>query len=64
MKLHSHWRPSTSYRVRAALNLKGAQASAEYAALNPGRGVPRLVLEDGTVLTQSPPTPTNNQVHR
>jgi maleylacetoacetate isomerase/maleylpyruvate isomerase len=66
MKLYSHWRSSTSYRVRAALNLKGArhetvpvdlaagaQASAEYALLNPGRGVPTLVLEDGTALTRS-----------
>lgn len=66
MKLYSYWRSTTSYRVRAALNLKGlryetvpvdlvagAQAAAEYAALNPGRGVPTLVLADGTVLTQS-----------
>ena len=66
MKLFSYWRSTTSYRVRAALNLKrlpyetvpvdlvaGEQRSPEYTALNPGRGVPALVLDDGTVLTQS-----------
>lgn len=66
MKLYSYWRSTTSYRVRAALNLKGlgyetvpvdlmagAQRSSDYAAINPGRGVPALVLDDGTVLTQS-----------
>ena len=66
MKLYSYWRSSTSYRVRAALNLKGlsygtvpvdlvagAQREAEYLALNPGAGVPALELNDGTVLTQS-----------
>lgn len=66
MKLFSYWRSTTSYRVRAALNLKevpyetvpvdlvaGAQTDPEYTALNPGAGVPTLVLNDGTVLTQS-----------
>ena len=66
MKLYSYWRSSTSYRVRAALNLKGIeydivpvdllagdQTSESYLALNPGAGVPSLVLDDGTVLTQS-----------
>ncbi len=66
MKLYSYWRSSTSYRVRAALNLKGVsyetvpvdlvageQLSGDYAALNPARGVPVLVLDDGTALTQS-----------
>ncbi|MDF1726761.1 MAG: maleylacetoacetate isomerase [Sulfitobacter sp.] len=66
MKLYSYWRSTTSYRVRAVLNLKGvsydtipvnlvegAQREADYTALNPGAGVPTLVLEDGTVLTQS-----------
>lgn len=66
MKLYSYWRSTTSFRVRAALNLKGlsydivpvdlvsgAQCDAAYARLNPGKGVPTLVLEDGTVLTQS-----------
>ena len=66
MKLYSYWRSTTSYRVRAALNVKGVvydteavdlvagdQRADEYVALNPGKGVPTLVLEDGTVLTQS-----------
>jgi maleylacetoacetate isomerase len=66
MVLYSYWRSTTSYRVRIALNLKGleyetrsidlvagAQRSDEYAALNPGQGVPTLVLQDGSVLTQS-----------
>ncbi len=66
MKLYSYWRSTTSYRVRAALHLKGlafetipvdliagAQRDPDYAALNPGQGVPTLVLDDGTVLTQS-----------
>ena len=66
MKLYAYWRSTTSYRVRMALNLKGVeyetvpvdlvageQRSEAYLALNPGGGVPSLVLEDGTVLTQS-----------
>ncbi len=66
MTLYAYWRSTTSYRVRAALNLKGLtyetlpvdlvagdQHSPDYAALNPGLGVPTLVLDDGTVLTQS-----------
>ncbi|MEM6938753.1 MAG: maleylacetoacetate isomerase [Pseudomonadota bacterium] len=64
--LYSYWRSTTSVRVRAALNLKGvdydtraidlvagAQKDPDYAKINPGQGVPSLVLEDGTVLTQS-----------
>ncbi len=66
MKLYSYWRSTTSYRVRAALNLKGIvyetlpvdlvagdQRATEYLALNPGAGVPTLVLDVGTVLIQS-----------
>lgn len=66
MILYSYWRSTTSLRVRAALNLKGldyeirpvnlldgVQKTADYAALNPVKAVPTLVLEDGTVLTQS-----------
>ena len=66
MKLYTYWRSTTSYRVRVALNLKGIgyapvpvnlvageQSAADYAALNPALGVPTLVLDDGTVLTQS-----------
>lgn len=66
MKLYSYWRSTTSYRVRIALHLKGVafetisvdlvagdQRAAEYTAINPGAGVPALVLGDGRVLTQS-----------
>jgi maleylacetoacetate isomerase/maleylpyruvate isomerase len=66
MKLYSYWRSTTAYRVRAALNLKGVayetvpvnlvkgeQRDPDYVALNPSAGVPTLVLDDGTVLTQS-----------
>ncbi|WP_341864224.1 maleylacetoacetate isomerase [Gymnodinialimonas sp. 57CJ19] len=66
MKLYTYWRSTTSYRVRVALNLKGIayeavpvdlvageQRAPDYAVLNPGQGVPTLVLNDGTVLTQS-----------
>ena len=66
MILYSYWRSTTSYRVRIALNLLGLayetrpvklvdgdQRGADYAALNPGNGVPTLVLDDGAVLTQS-----------
>ncbi len=66
MRLFTYWRSTTAYRVRIALNLKGIayeavpvnlvsgeQGAAEYVALNPGRGVPTMVLDDGTVLTQS-----------
>ena len=66
VKLYTYWRSTTSYRVRVALNLKeidyasvpvdlvvGAQKDPAYTALNPVAGVPTLVLDDGTVLTQS-----------
>lgn len=66
MKLYSYWRSTTSYRVRIALNLKGiafeqvpvnlvsgAQNAPDYAALNPGQGVPTLITDTGEVLTQS-----------
>ena len=66
LTLYSYWRSTTSYRVRAALNLKGVaydtvpvdlvagdQKGEAYAEMNPGKGVPTLVLPDGTVLTQS-----------
>ncbi|MEO0384805.1 MAG: maleylacetoacetate isomerase [Pseudomonadota bacterium] len=66
MKLYSYWRSTTSFRVRAALNLKsvaydlvpvdlvaGDQRDEGYRALNPNAGVPTLVLDDGTVLTQA-----------
>lgn len=66
LTLYSYWRSTTSYRVRVALNLKGlsyktvpvdlvagAQRTPEYVAKNPIKGVPTLVLQDGTALTQS-----------
>lgn len=66
MRLYTYWRSTTSYRVRIALNLKGIayeavpvnlvageQNAPDYTAINPGEGVPTLLLDDGTVLTQS-----------
>ena len=66
MKLVGYFRSSAAFRVRIALNLKGIvvehaarhlrkgeQSSPDYAALNPQKLVPALVLDDGTVLTQS-----------
>ena len=67
MKLYNYFRSGTSHRTRIALELKGVQA--EYIAVdllheehlkgnfhevNPQALVPALVLDDGTVLTQSP----------
>jgi len=64
--LHGYFRSGTTYRVRLALNWKGAaydyvpvnlvegaQSDAAYRALNPQGLVPALIA-DGTVLTQSP----------
>ena len=66
MKLYTYWRSTTAYWVRIALNLKGIaydavpvnlvageQRAADYLVLNPVGGVPTLVLDDGTALTQS-----------
>ena len=64
--LHNYFRSSTSYRVRIALKLKGldyayvahhlrhgGQRAPEFLAVNPQGLVPALVLEDGTMLSQS-----------
>ena len=66
MKLFSYWRSSTSYRVRAALNLKqleyeiesvdllaGDQHESDYLKVNPTGGVPALLTDDGSIITQS-----------
>lgn len=64
--LYSYWRSSAAWRVRIALHLKGvahevrpvnllegAQAGADFGAVNPAHLVPALVLPGGEVLTQS-----------
>jgi maleylacetoacetate isomerase len=66
MKLIGYFRSSAAFRVRIALNLKGIavehvskhlrkgeQSAPDYAALNPQKLVPALVLDSGEVLTQS-----------
>lgn len=66
MELYSFFNSSTSYRVRIALALKGLdyaykgidirvgeQRSASYCELNPSKGVPVLVDDNGSSLTQS-----------
>ncbi len=66
MILHDYFRSSAAWRVRIVLNLKcldaerryqhlrkGEQLSPDYLAVNPQGLLPSLVLDDGTVLTQS-----------
>ena len=66
LKLYDYFRSSASYRVRIALNLKGIrheritvdllkdeEVTADYLKVNPQGLVPALMLEDGTILTQS-----------
>lgn len=69
MKLYDYPRSSAAYRTRIALHLKGLAFETvevhllreggehlrpEYRAINPQARVPSLVLDDGTVLIQSP----------
>jgi maleylacetoacetate isomerase len=69
VKLYTYWRSTSSYRVRIALALKeieteqslvqlvrngGEQHAVEYRAINPQGRVPSLMLDDGSILTQSP----------
>lgn len=64
--LHNYYRSSTSYRARIALEMKGLSydyvphhlrhgdhLEPSYLAVNPQGLVPALVLNDGTLLTQS-----------
>ncbi len=66
MKFYGFWRSLASYRVRAALTLKGLTAEEisidllqgrqhdpAYTAINPEAVVPTLVLDDGSRLVQS-----------
>lgn len=66
MQFFNFWRSLASFRVRIALNLKGIatddqvvdlmaghQMRPEFKAVNPQMALPALVLDDGTVLSQS-----------
>ncbi|AWB25939.1 maleylacetoacetate isomerase [Methylobacterium currus] len=69
MTLYGYWRSTSSYRLRIALALKGLtpeqapvhlvrnggeHRSEAYRRINPQGRVPSLVLDDGSVLIQSP----------
>ena len=67
MKLLSYWRSGSAHRTRIALNIKGldydieavdlrrgAHKQADFRDKNPQQMVPALILDEGSVLTQSP----------
>lgn len=67
MKLYDYFRSSAAYRVRIALNLKGIayehvgvhlargeHHAPDYRSIHPQGRVPALVLDDDTILVQSP----------
>ena len=66
IKIYGFWRSAATFRVRMALNLKnipfteemidldaGTQHTPAYLAVNPQAVVPSLIMNDGTLLTQS-----------
>ena len=66
IKMYGFWRSAAAFRVRIAMNLKGMeftetmidldageQHAPDYVELNPQAVVPSLILEDGTMLSQS-----------
>jgi maleylacetoacetate isomerase len=66
LKMYGFWRSAAAFRVRIAMNMKGmpftetmidldagVQHSPDYVAVNPQAVVPSLILEDGTMLSQS-----------
>lgn len=66
IRMYGFWRSAAAFRVRMAMNLKGIafeetmidldagdQHAPAYLALNPQAVVPSVVLEDGSLLTQS-----------
>ena len=66
IEMYGFWRSAAAFRVRIAMNIKGVahtetmidldagdQHAPAYVALNPQAVVPSLILDDGTMLSQS-----------